>query len=505
MAVDAEPPGVRRLIALIVDEGSFQTWDAPVRALHHLPESYAAQLAAAQRRTGMDESVITGAGRVRGHRVALLACEFSFLAGSIGVSSAERLVAAIERATAERLPLVAAPVSGGTRMQEGTPAFVQMVKIAAAVAEHKAAGLPYLVYLRHPTTGGVFASWGSQGHVTLAEPGALLGFLGPRVYEGLRGRPFPAGVQVAENLFDHGLVDAVVEPAELADVLGRALTVLCGDRDHPDPPEPVEETVRSHDATVWDSVVRSRRPARPGVLDLLQHATGELLPLNGTGRGEADPGMLLALARFGRTPCVLVGQDRHRQLERSLGPGALRTARRGLRLADELDLPLVAVIDTPGADLSAKAEEGGLAQEIAGCLTDMVTLRSPSLALLLGQGAGGAALALLAADRIVAAQHAWLAPLPPEGASVLVHRTSRRGPEMARSQSIGAGALLMHGIVDRVVPELPDATDEPEEFCRRTGAAIREELALLLAKTRSERLRERRTRYRTLGVAGTPV
>ncbi|MGI5421934.1 carboxyl transferase domain-containing protein [Actinomadura luteofluorescens] len=505
MAADAERPSVRRLIDLMVDEGSFQSWDVPARAPLHLPESYAAQLAAAQRRTGMDESVLTGAGRVRGHRVALLACEFSFLAGSIGVSSAERLVAAIERATAERLPLVAAPVSGGTRMQEGTPAFVQMVKIAAAVAEHKAAGLPYLVYLRHPTTGGVFASWGSQGHVTLAEPGALLGFLGPRVYEGLHRRPFPAGVQVAENLFDHGLVDAVVEPEELPDVLGRALTVLCSDRGHPEPPEPAEEIVRPHDATVWDSVVRSRRPARPGVLDLLQHTTGELLPLNGTGRGEADPGMFLALARFGRTPCVLVGQDRHRQFERSLGPGALRTARRGVRLADELDLPLVAVIDTPGAELSARAEEGGLAQEIAGCLADMVTLRSPSLALLLGQGAGGGALALLAADRIVAAQHAWLAPLPPEGASVLVHRTTRRAPEMARSQSIGVGALLMDGIVDRVVPELPDATDEPEEFCRRTGAVIREELALLLAKTRSERLRERRARYRTLGVAGTPA
>src|SRR5690606_13950742 len=138
-----------------------------------------------------------------------------FLAGTIGVAAADRLVRAIERATRERLPLLAATASGGTRMQEGTLAFVQMVKISDAVMAHRAAGLPYLVYLRHPTTGGVFASWGSLGHLTAAEPGALVGFLGPRVYESLRGHPFPEGVQVAENLHAHSLVDAVLEPREL--------------------------------------------------------------------------------------------------------------------------------------------------------------------------------------------------------------------------------------------------------------------------------------------------
>jgi acetyl-CoA carboxylase beta subunit len=120
--------------------------------------------------TGLDEAVLTGEGTVFGRRVAV-ACEFDFLAGSIGVAAAERITAAVERATAEGLPLLASPSSGGTRMQEGTVAFLQMVKIAAAVTLHKQAHLPYLVYLRHPTTGGVFASWGSLGHVTVAEPG----------------------------------------------------------------------------------------------------------------------------------------------------------------------------------------------------------------------------------------------------------------------------------------------------------------------------------------------
>ena len=156
----------------VLDEGSFVSWDSDPLALP-VTESYARELAEARAATGLDEAVLTGEGRIFGRRVAVVVCEFSFLGGSIGVAAAERITAAVERATAERLPLLASPTSGGTRMQEGTVAFLQMVKIAAAVRLHKRAHLPYLVYLRNPTTGGVFASWGSLGHVTVAEPGAL--------------------------------------------------------------------------------------------------------------------------------------------------------------------------------------------------------------------------------------------------------------------------------------------------------------------------------------------
>src|ERR1700742_337321 len=146
--------------------------------------------------------------------------------GAIGVGAGERLTRAVERATAERRALIALPASGGTRMQEGTLAFLQMVKITGAVTAHRAAHLPYLVYLRHPSTGGVFASWASLGHLTLAEPGALIGFLGPRVYEALEGEPFPAGVQTAENLAAHGLGDAAVAPDQLGALVGQVLGAL---------------------------------------------------------------------------------------------------------------------------------------------------------------------------------------------------------------------------------------------------------------------------------------
>jgi acetyl-CoA carboxylase carboxyl transferase subunit beta len=182
-----------------------------------------------------------------------------------------------------------------------------------------------------------------------------------------------------------------------------------------------------------------------------------------------------------------------------LGPAALREARRGMHLAEELRLPLVTLIDTPGAALSKEAEEGGLAAEIARCLQDLVMLQAPTLAVLLGQGTGGGALALVPADRILAAANGWLGPLPPEGASAIVHRDLEHAGQMAQEQGVRATDLWRAGIVDRVVPERPDAADEPGEFCRRLGRVLGEELAGLLGRDDVERFRSRLHRYRHLG------
>lgn len=494
------------LLDLVLDD--FTRWDT---SLVDVPadQRYGAELAAARERTGLDESVITGEGLLRGRRVAVVACEFGFLAGSIGVAAAERLVTAVERATAEGLPLLAATASGGTRMQEGTVAFLQMVKIAAAVARHKAAGLPYLVYLRHPTTGGVFASWGSLGHVTVAEPGAMIGFLGPRVYEALYDEPFPKGVQVAENLYRHGIVDAVQPPEALAAIADKALSVLMAPREGRRAVAELPQEALP-DIPAWDSITISRRPDRPGVRQLLRYAANNVVPLNGTGQGETDPGLLLALARFGTAPCVVLGQDRRAHTtpdqERNgptalspMGPAALREARRGMRLAAELGLPLVTIIDTPGGALSQAAEEGGMAGEIARCLAELVTLEAPTVSVLLGQGTGGAALALVPADRVLAALHGWLSPLPPEGASAIVWRDVAHAPEMAAAQGVRSADLLANGIVDRVIPEHPDAADEPKPFCLRLGQALEHELHRLSTHPPTTRHTTRHTRYRHLG------
>jgi acetyl-CoA carboxylase carboxyl transferase subunit beta len=518
----AERLGARELIERTLDPGSWRSWDEPAIGIGPIDDEYAAALAAARERTGLDESLITGEGTLAGRPVALVVSEFGFLAGSIGVAAAERFVLAAERARRLGLPLIASPSSGGTRMQEGTIAFLQMVKISAAVAAHRAAGLPYLVYLRHPTTGGVLASWGMLGHLSAAEPGALLGFLGPRVYEALHGEAFPEGVQTAENLFRHGLIDAVVQPEDLRRIAVDALDVLTpkSSRDHArlhvqpcmitegfgdagvDRADLEQGTASDPDelpdVAAWESIRRSRRAERPGVRGLLRVAARSVVPLNGTGQGERDPGILLALARFGEAACVVLGQDR-RGADRPIGPAGLRAARRGMRLAAELSLPLVSVIDTAGAALTREAEEGGLSGEIARSLADLTTLAAPTVCLILGQGAGGIALALLPADRVLTAQHGWLSPLPPEGASAIVHRTTERAAELAAAQGVRSIDLLRNGIADRVVREYPDAADEPEAFLLRLGAVLEQELLGLLPQDPAFRLEARLGRYRQLG------
>lgn len=478
----------------VLDEGSFQSWDvAPVDV--GPSEKYAAELAAARDATGLDESVLTGEGTVFGRRVAVVACEFDFLAGSIGVAAAERITAAIERATALQLPLLASPSSGGTRMQEGTVAFLQMVKIAAAVTLHKRAHLPYLVYLRHPTTGGVFASWGSLGHVTVAEPGALIGFLGPRVYEHLYGEPFPSGVQTAENLQRHGVIDGVVPLALLRHTLDRALKVVT---DSPASPPAADPGGELPDVPAWTSIEASRRPDRPGASHLLRHGCTERVLLSGTGQGEAASTTLLALARFCGQPAVVLGQQR--VTGGLVGPASLREARRGMALAAGLDLPLVMIIDTAGPALSTEAEQGGLAGEIARCLSDLVTLEVPTVSVLLGQGSGGPALAMVPADRVLSALHGWLAPLPPEGASAIVFRDTAHAPELAAAQGVRSRDLQRNGIVDVVVGEYPDAADEPVAFSERMSRAIAVELAALREQPASVRVATRLDRYRMLGL-----
>jgi acetyl-CoA carboxylase beta subunit len=467
------------LLDLVLDEGTFTSWDEPVD-LSWADAGYRAELEVAAATAGTDESVLTGRGEVRGRPVAVVVNEFRFLAGSIGRAAADRITAAVRRATEEGLPLLASTASGGTRMQEGTPAFVRMVEISRALMDHRAAGLPYLVHLRHPTTGGVYASWGSLGHVTVAEPGALVGFLGPKVYEGLNGRPFRPGVQVAENLAAAGVIDGVVAAEDLPEMVDQALAVLV------DAPGPGRLPVRAKrllgDHAAWDSVERTRRTDRAGVRDLLAHGAAGTLQLRGTEKGERDSTVLVALTRLDDQPCVVIGQDRSRQVPgHAMGPGALREARRGMKIAQELGLPLVSVIDTPGAELSPDAEERALAGEIARCIATLTTMTVPTISVILGQGCGGGALAFLPARTVIATEHAWLSPLPPEGASLIVHGDVAHAAEMASRQRVRAVDLLADGVVQHVVPEVDD--ESPRDLAVAVAAEIGARLRELTGRT----------------------
>lgn len=476
------------LIATVADEHSWRSWDTPATG-ERASGTYAEELAKATTASGATESIVTGSILVEGQQCAVIAGNFDFLAGSIGRESADRILSALDRATSLGLPLLGLPTSGGIRMQEGTPTFLLMAAIAGAVKRHRDAGLPYLVYLRHPTTGGVFASWGSLGDITHGQPGALVGFLGPRVSQGLTGAEIPQDVQTSEGLAAAGVIDAVLAPAdwrdEVAAILGvwrvRAeLRPQSWDWARTTASMPAiripEESADDEDFGAWECVLRSRDPERPGLAELLTEL-GDSVELFGTHAGEVGQTVRLFLTRLGGVGCVLVGQERGRELDGSqVTPADLRLARRAMRLANRWHLPLVTVIDTQGAELSERAEAGALAGEIARCLADMADLTVPVVSLLLGGGGGGAALALLPGDRVVGASDAWLSPLPPEGAALIKHRDASRAEEMAMSQSITARDLQAISAVD-VVVNSPMAADGPGASQSQRLAAILDALA----------------------------
>ncbi|HZD66771.1 MAG TPA: carboxyl transferase domain-containing protein, partial [Acidimicrobiales bacterium] len=252
----------------------------------------------------------------------------------------------------------------------------------------------------------------------------------------------------------------------------------------------------------WESVLRTRGENWPRATELLAACTSELTEIRGDRIGGGDDlacvaGIALLLGR----PVGVVAQVQARQggTTAKMTPAGFRKARRLLRLAEELGLPVVSVIDTPGPELSASAEASGLATEIAATLADLSDLSTPTVAVLLGQGGGGGAMAFLLADRVIAADSAWLAPIAPEGASSILYRTQDRASGVATSQHISSPDLAQMGIVDTLVPGPSASPEGAAGFLARMGrtlAATLEDLAVEGSRSLQAR---RAARYRNIG------
>jgi acetyl-CoA carboxylase carboxyl transferase subunit beta len=228
------PIGARERINSLVETCSFEEMDSEMGSVDILNftgmASYASKLADYQKATGLKDAVVTGIGKIANHRVALGVMDFSFLGGSMGSVVGEKLTRLIEAGTAKGLPVVIVSSSGGARMYEGMCSLMQMAKTCAALAYHAKAKLPYISVLTNPTTAGVMASFATVGDLIVAEPGAMIGFAGPRVIKDTTQSELPPGFQTAEFLLDYGLIDAIVSRKELKERLVYYLEFLCESR-----------------------------------------------------------------------------------------------------------------------------------------------------------------------------------------------------------------------------------------------------------------------------------
>ncbi len=225
------PMPIRERLPMFFDDGTYERITLPrveEDPLHFRDQKrYSERLKTSRSSTGEEDAIAITRGPVEGRECVLAVLNFAFMGGSMGMAVGEGLVTAAELAKKEGMPLIVLTASGGARMQEGILSLMQLPRTVAAVEEFRAAGLPYIVILTHPTTGGVTASFAMLGDIALAEPGALIGFAGPRVIENTVGETLPDDFQKAEKVCELGMIDAVVHRHQMKDALARILGLLC--------------------------------------------------------------------------------------------------------------------------------------------------------------------------------------------------------------------------------------------------------------------------------------
>ncbi|MBN7759079.1 acetyl-CoA carboxylase carboxyltransferase subunit beta [Nitratireductor aquimarinus] len=246
----------RERLKSFFDDGEYAVLENPKVVIDPLKfrdeRRYTDRLRDAKAKTSMEDAVLSGVGRVEGLELVATVQDFAFMGGSLGMAAGEAIVRAFETAVERKLPLVLYAASGGARMQEGILSLMQLPRTTVALDRLKEAGLPYIVVLTNPTTGGVTASYAMLGDVHIAEPGALIGFAGPRVIEQTIREKLPEGFQRAEYLRDHGMVDMVVSRLEMRETIARLLKILLKEKVEAKP-EIVEEVVVEEAEAVSDA------------------------------------------------------------------------------------------------------------------------------------------------------------------------------------------------------------------------------------------------------------
>lgn len=467
-------------LEMILDEGSFEEWDSEMPLQNPMEyRGYPEKLASVKAKTGLNEAVVTGKGSINGMKTVIGVCDGRFLMASMGENVGEKITRAVERATSEKLPVIMFCCSGGARMQEGIVSLMQMAKTSAAVKRHSDAGLLYISVLTDPTTGGVTASFAMLGDIILAEPGALIGFAGPRVIEQTIHQKLPKGFQRSEFLLEHGLLDAIVERSQMREVLGSLLELHenAGTKKSM-PGERMSEqrtagkirqgqSVPGQRRDAWDRVLTSRSKDRPVGSDYIRAMFTDFQELHGDRLYGDDPAVIGGIARFGGQSVTVIVQEKgsstRENIERNFAmpkPEGYRKALRLMKQAEKFHRPVICFADTPGAFCGIEAEERGQGEAIARNIYEMSSLKVPILTVIIGEGGSGGALALATSDEVWILENAVYSILSPEGFASILWKDSSKAKEAAKVMKLTSDCLKEQGIVDKVIFEPEHLTRE---------------------------------------------
>lgn len=468
---------VSNRIRMVADPHTFEPWftDLPI----HNPlnyEGYEEKLAQAREKTGLDEAVTVGRCKVFGEDIVLGICDSRFLMSSMGQTVGEKITAAIERAIEYKLPVFLFCCSGGARMQEGIVSLMQMAKTSAAVQKLGEAGLLYCTILTDPTTGGVTASFAMLGDVIMAEPGALVGFAGPRVIKQTIGQELPEGFQTAEFLVEHGIIDGIVKREALKKTIyflikahqckeGQYAGFTPGKDSHFVLSEILKEQsfkVRPMDA--WDKVKAVRKVERPQAPDYMEHIFDFFVESHGDRAFRDDPAIIGGLAFLDGQPVTVIAEHKGKDIKecqrRNFGmpmPEGYRKALRLMKQAEKFNRPIISFVNTAGAFCGIEAEERGQGEAIARNLKEMAALKVPVLCIFIGEGGSGGALATAVGNEVWMLENATYSILSPEGFASILWKDASRAREASEVMHITAQDLKQLHIIEKIIPEFGGA------------------------------------------------
>ena len=486
-----------RRIQMVIDEGTFEEWNQDLIGGNPVNyKGYPEKVQALQEKTGLKEAVVTGKGKINGRDTVIAVCDGRFLMASMGWAVGEKITRAVERATEEKLPVIIFACSGGARMQEGITSLMQMAKTSAALERHSKAGLLYVSVLTEPTTGGVTASFAMLGDIILAEPGALIGFAGPRVIEQTLRQKLPKGFQRAEFLVEHGFVDDIVRRENLKETLGKILEIHAvswktenrirtdaAELHHADYPGSDSENLTNDKCdsdrgdsnpaginpylTAWDRVQISRKIDRPSGSDYIEALFTDFMEFHGDRNYGDDKAIIGGIAKFHGKPVTVIVQEKGTNTKENIAhnfgmpmPEGYRKALRLMKQAEKFHRPVICFVDTPGAFCGIEAEERGQGEAIARNLWELAGLKTPVLSIVTGEGGSGGALALAAGDQVWMLENSIYSILSPEGFASILWKDSTKAKEAAAVMKLTASDLYEKGIIEQVIPEPENLTPE---------------------------------------------
>lgn len=428
--------------------------------------SYQDRLAEARSDTGVHDAVVSADGVLGGVPTTVCVLNGDFMMGSMGRAAGDGIIASMEHATAARRPFVMVVASGGARMQENILSLMQMARTTVAVNRLHANGIPYIVLLTDPTYGGVTASFAMLGDIHIAESGARIGFAGRRVIEQNIREKLPSNFQTAEYLYEHGMVDMVVPRNELHDTLSRVLAVLTKQPREPkaiNVSTPLTDNKKPRgmgETDAYDKVLLARNENRPHFLDYINGIVDDWTYLAGDRLYAEDSAMGSGIGYWRGIPAVIIGQEQGRTIETRqkhrfgmANPDGYRKAQRMMRLAEKFNLPLISLFDTAGAFAGREGEERGQSQAVAMSMSVGLSIKTPYVAVNVGQGGSGGAIAIGTADRVLMMENAIYSVIAPESCASILWKDNKFKAVAAQAMKLTARDMANLNVIDGIIDE----------------------------------------------------